>query len=157
MEQVNNSQVNVLDYAESFAWFLEQRDYKTIQIIQQFMDDSYSPAPEGSNEEAKHYHASEVRKYKMKNQIRRGMDAAVVRLFHQQLIANLLMNGAATIQQYAQMGIPFGEGLLAKLGQAQTQIQNGQGVSQQQLADIQASLPEVDPAMMASTSRFAQR
>ena len=85
------------------------------------------------------------------------MDAAVVRLFHQQLIANLLMNGAATIQQYAQMGIPFGEGLLAKLGQAQTQIQNGQGVSQQQLADIQASLPEVDPAMMASTSKFAQR
>lgn len=157
MEQVNNSQVNVLDYAESFAWFLEQRDYKTIQIIQQFMDDSYSPAPEGSSEEAKHYHASEVRKYKMKNQIRRGMDAAVVRLFHQQLIANLLMNGAATIQQYAQMGIPFGEGLLAKLGQAQTQIQNGQGVSQQQLADIQASLPEVDPAMMASTSKFAQR
>ena len=157
MEQVNNSQVNVLDYAESFAWFLEQRDYKTIQIIQQFMDDSYSPAPEGSNEEAKHYHASEVRKYKMKNQIRRGMDAAVVRLFHQQLIANLLMNGAATIQQYAQMGIPFGEGLLEKLGQAQTQVQNGQGVSQQQLADIQASLPEVDPAMMASTSKFAQR
>ena len=157
MEQVNNSQVNVLDYAESFAWFLEQRDYKTIQIIQQFMDDSYSPAPEGSSEEAKHYHASDVRKYKMKNQIRRGMDAAVVRLFHQQLIANLLMNGAATIQQYAQMGIPFGEGLLAKLGQAQTQIQNGQGVSQQQLADIQASLPEVDPAMMASTSKFAQR
>lgn len=157
MEQVNNSQVNVLDYAESFAWFLEQRDYKTIQIIQQFMDDSYSPAPEGSSEEAKHYHASEVRKYKMKNQIRRGMDAAVVRLFHQQLIANLLMNGAATIQQYAQMGIPFGDGLLAKLGQAQTQIQNGQGVSQQQLADIQASLPEVDPAMMVSTSKFAQR
>ena len=157
MEQVNNSQVNVLDYAESFAWFLEQRDYKTIQNIQQFMDDSYSPAPEGSNEEAKHYHAAEVRKYKMKNQIRRGMDAAVVRLFHQQLIANLLMNGAATVQQYAQMGIPFGEDLLAKLGQAQAQVQNGQGVSQQQLADIQASLPDVDPAMMASTSKFAQR
>ena len=157
MEQVNNAQINVLDYAESYAWFLEQRDYKLIQIIQQFMGDGYSPAPEGSSEEAKHYNAAEVRKYKMKNQIRRGMDSAVVRLFHQQLIANLLMNGASTIQQYAQMGIPFGQDLLEKLGQAQTQIQNGQGVSQQQLAEIQASLPDVDPAMMASTSQFAQR
>lgn len=157
VEQVNNSQINVLDYAESFAWFLEQRDYKTIQIIQQFMGDSYSPAPEGAGEEAKHYHADEVRRYKLKNQIRRSMDAAVVRLFHQQLISNLLMNGATTIQQYANMGIPFGQELIDKLGQAQTQIQNGEGVSQQQLAEIQASLPQVDPAMMASTAQFAQR
>lgn len=157
VEQVNNSQVNVLDYSESFAWFLEQRDYKMIQIIQQFMGDSYSPAPEGSSEEAKHYNAAEVRKYKLKNRIRRSMDAAVVRLFHQQLLANLLMNGASTIQQYAAMGIPFGKDLVEKLGQAQTQIQNGQGVSQQQLAQIQASLPEVDPDMMASTTQFAQR
>jgi hypothetical protein len=48
-QQVSNSQINVLDYAESFAWFLEQRDYKLIQIIQQFMGDSYSPAPEGAD------------------------------------------------------------------------------------------------------------
>jgi len=157
VEQVNNSQVNVLDYSESFAWFLEQRDYKIIQIIQQFMDDSYNPAPEGSSEEAKHYNAAEVRKYKLKNRIRRSMDSAVVRLFHQQLLANLLMNGASTIQQYAAMGIPFGDDLVQKLGEAQTQLQNGQNVSQQQLAAIQASLPEVDPAMMASTTKFAQR
>ena len=156
-QQVSNSQINVLDYSEAFAWFLEQRDYKLIQTIQQFMGDSYSPAPEGSSEEAKHYDSAEVRKYKLKNQIRKTMDTAVVRLFHEQLIANLLMNGASTIQQYAQMGVPFGQDLLAKLGQAQQQIQNGQGVSQQQLADIQNSLPAVDPAMMASTTQFAQR
>lgn len=157
VEQVNNSQVNVLDYAESFAWFLEQRDYKVIQIIQQFMGDGYSPAPEGSSEEAKHYDSAEVRKYKLKNRIRRSMDTAVVRLFHQQLLANLLMNGASTIQQYAAMGIPFGKDLVEKLGQAQTQIQNGQNVSQQQLAEIQASLPSVEPSLMASTAQFAQR
>lgn len=156
-EQVNNSQINVLDYSEAFAWFLEQRDYKTIQMIQQFMGDSYSPAPEGASEEARHYDASEVRKYKLKNRIRRSMDAAVVRLFHQQLIANLLMNGAASVQQLANMGIPFGQDLIQKLGQAQAQIQNGENISQQQLAEIQASLPEVDPARMAATARFANR
>ena len=114
-------------------------------------------APEGANEEAKYYDADEVRKYKLKNRIRRSMDSAVVRLFHQQLIANLLMNGAASVQQLANMGIPFGQDLLQKLGQAQAQIQNGGNISQQQLAEIQASLPAVDPAMMASTERFANR
>jgi len=156
-EQVNNSQINVLDYAESYAWFLEQRDYKIIQIIQQYMGDGYSPAPEGASDKAKFYNAKEVRKYKLMNRIRRSMDTAVTRLFHQQLLANLLMNGATTIQQYAALGVPFGQDLLEKLGQAQTQIQNGQNVSQQQLAEIQASLPGVDPAMMASTTQFAQR
>jgi len=156
-QQVSNSQINVLDYSEAFAWFLEQRDYKLIQLSQQYLGDSYSPAPEGSSEEARHYIAAEVRKYKLHNQIRRAMDHAVVRLFQEQLMANLLLNGAASIQQYAQMGVPFGKDLIDKIGQAQTQIQNGQGVSQQQLAEIQASLPDVDPGMMTSTMQFANR
>ena len=156
-QQVSNSQINVLDYAEAYAWFVEQRDYKFIQMIQQFMGDGYSPAPEGADENAKFYNSAEVRKYKLKNAVRRSMDTSVVRLFHEQLIANLLMGGAATIQQYAQMGVPFGQDLLGKLSQAQAQLQSGQGVSEQQLADIQASLPEVDPARMAATTRFAQR
>ena len=156
-QQVSNSQINVLDYSEAFAWFLEQRDYKIIQLCQQYLGDSYSPAPEGASEAARHYVASEVRKYKLHNQIRRAMDHAVVRLFQEQLMANLLLNGAATINQYANMGVPFGQDLRAKIGQAQAQVQNGQGISQQQSADIQASLPDVDPAMMTSTMKFAQR
>lgn len=153
-QQVSNSQINVLDYSESFAWFLEQRDFKIIQIIQQFMPSGSIARPDGTVSE---YNAEEVRKYKLKNTIRRAMDHAVVRLFQEQLIANLLLNGAATINQYAQMGVPFGRDLLAKIDQAQAQIKSGQGISQQQIADIQASLPDVDPAMMTSTMAFAQR
>ena len=157
-QQVSNSQINVLDYAESFAWFLEQRDYKLIQIIQQFSGDSYSPAPEGASEAARHYRAEEVRKYKLKNQIRKSMDTAVVRLFNEQLMANLLMNGAASIEQYQMSGAkPFGNDLLAKLQQASSQLQAGQGVSQQQLAGIQAALPELDADRLAATTQFAQR
>lgn len=157
-QEVNNSQINVLDYVESFAWFLEQRDYKLIQIIQQFMGDSYSPAPEGASEEAKRYVASEVRKYKLKNQIRRSMDTAVVRLFNEQLMANLLMNGAASISDYlSTQNPPFSGDLAGKLQQAQQQLQNGQGVSQQQLAGIQEALPASTPEGMAAAMQFAQR
>ena len=156
--EVNNSQVNVLDYVESFAWFLEQRDYKLIQIIQQFSGDSYSPAPEGASEQAKRYVAAEVRKYKLKNQIRRSVDTAVVRLFNEQLMANLLMNGAASIEQYQMSGAkPFGNDLLQKLQQAQAQLQAGQGVSQQQLAGIQEALPAVSPEQMEAAAKFIGR
>ena len=157
-QEVNNSQVNILDYVESFAWFLEQRDYKLIQIIQQYCDDSYSPAPEGASEQAKHYIAAEVRKYKLKNQIRKSMDTAVVRLFNEQLMANLLLNGAKSLEEYQVSGAkPFGTDLLAKLQQAQGQLQSGQGVSQQQLAGIQSALPTADPTRMAATQQFLNR
>lgn len=157
-QEVNNSQVNVLDYVESFAWFLEQRDYKLIQIIQQFMGDSYSPAPEGASEEAKHYIASEVRKYKLKNQIRRSMDTAVVRLFNEQLMANLMMAGAAPIMDYlGTQHTPFSDNLMGKLQQAQQQVQNGQGVSQQQLAGIQSALPQASPEGMRAAMQFMNR
>ena len=157
-QEVNNSQINVLDYVEAYGWFLEQRDYKLIQIIQQFCPDGYSPAPEGASEEAKHYVAAEVRKYKLRNQIRKSVDTAVVRLYNERLMANLLMNGAATIEQYQASGAkPFGDDLLAKLQQASSQLQAGQGVSQQQLADIQASLPQVSPERMAAAAQFMNR
>ena len=158
-QQVNNSQINVLDYAESFAWFLEQRDYKLIQIIQQFMGDGYSPAPDGASEEAKHYIAEEVKKYKLKNRIQKSVDTAVVRLFNNQLMANLLANGMASIQQWQAVGgaKPFGEDLMQKLGEAQQQLQNGQGISQQQIAGIQAALPQVTPENMSAAMQFANR
>lgn len=156
-QQVNNSAINVLDYVESFAWFLQQRDYKLIQLIQQFSEDSYSPAPEGASEQAKHYVAAIVRKYKLKNQIKKSMDTGVVRLYYQNLMANLLQNGAATINQYAALGVPFGNDLVQKLNQASQQMQNGQPVSQQQLADIQASLPKTSPEGMEAAMQFMNR
>ena len=156
--EINTSQINVLDYLESYAWFLEQRDYKLIQIIQQFSGDSYSPAPEGASEEARHYNAQLVRQYKLKNQIRRSADTAVVRLFNDQLVANLMLNGAKSIEEYQMSGAkPFGADLIGKLQQAASQLQAGQGVSDQQLAGIQASLPQVTPEQMESAARFVQR
>jgi len=142
---------------ESYSWLLEQRDYKLIQIIQQFSEDSYSPAPEGASEEAKRYVASEVRKYKLRNQIRKSVDTAVVRLYNEQLMATMLMNGAISLKQYQESGAkPFGDDLMQKLEQAQAQLQNGQGVSQQQLAQIQAALPQGTPEGMAQAARLLQ-
>ena len=86
------------------------------------------------------------------------MDTAVVRLFNEQLMANLLLNGAKSLEEYQVSGAkPFGTDLLAKLQQAQGQLQNGQGVSQQQLAGIQSALPTADPTRMAATQQFLNR
>ena len=157
-QEVNNAQLNVLDYAESYAWFLEQRDYKIIQLSQQYLGDSYSPAPEGSNEEARHYVSAEVRKYKLRNKIQKSSSMAVARLFNQQLMANLLMGGAAPIMDYlGTQNTPFAQKLLGQLQQAQQQLQNGQNLSEQQLAGIQNALPQSSPEGMAAAMQFAQR
>lgn len=154
-QEVNNAQLNVLDYAESYAWFLEQRDYKLIQITQQFMPSSYSPSPDGG---ATLYNADEVRKYKLRNKIQKSSSMAVARLFNQQLMANLLMGGAAPIMDYlGTQNTPFAQKLLGQLQAAQQQVQNGQNLSEQQLAGIQSALPQGSPEGMAAAMQFAQR
>ena len=83
---------------------------------------------------------------------------AVVRLFNQQLMANLLMGGASSITDYLQtQNTPFSGELLGKLRQAQQQMQNWQGLSEQQLQGIQNALPQGSPEGMAAAMQFAQR
>ena len=154
-QEVNNAQLNVLDYAESYAWFLEQRDYKIIQIIQQFMPSGYSPSADGG---ATYYNSEEVRKYKLYNKIQKSSSMAVARLFNQQLMANLLMGGASSIMDYLQtQKTPFSADLMGRLQQAQQQLQNGQALSEQQLQGIQNALPQGSPEGMAAAMQFAQR
>ena len=154
-QEVNNSQINVLDYAESYGWFLEQRDYKLIQIIQQFMPSGNTVSEDGT---VTYYDAEEVRKYKLRNKIQKNTSMAVVRLFNQQLMANLLMAGGAPIMDYLRtQNTPFSANLLGKLQQAQDQMQNGQPLSQQQLAGIQSALPGGSPEGLAAAMQFAQR
>lgn len=139
--EYNNAQLNVLDYAESYAWFLEQRDYKMIQLIDQYMGDNH-----------------DVRRFKLRCKIQKSNSVAVARLFNQQLMANLLMAGAAPITQFLQsQNTPFSANLLSKLQQAQQQMQNGQPMTEQQLADIQSALPKGTPEGMAAAMQFANR
>lgn len=154
-QETNNSQINVLDYAESYAWFLEQRDYKIIQIIQQFMGDAVLPAPGGGTV---FYDASEVRKFKLRNKVQKSSSVAVSRLFNQQLMANLLMAGGAPIIDYLKtQGTPFSADLLGKLQQAQSQLQNGGNLTEQQVAEISDALPQASMEGMEAASQFANR
>lgn len=154
-QETHNAQINVLDYAESFGWFLEQRDYKIIQIIQQFMPSGDSPSPGGGTS---FYNAEEVRKFKLRNKIQKSSSIAVARLFNQQLMANLLMGGAVPIMDYLKtQNTPMSAGLIGKLQQASAQLQNGQDLSEQQLSDIQSALPQVSPEGMAAALQFANR
>ena len=154
-QETNNAQINVLDYAESFAWFLEQRDYKILQITQQYMPTGYSPSPDGG---ATLYNAEEVRKYKLRNKIQKSSSMAVARLFNQQLMANLLMGGASPVMQYlSTQNTPFSNDLMSKLQQAEQQLQNGQALSEQQLAGLQSALPQGSAEGMAAAMQFANR
>ena len=156
-QEVNNSQINTLDYLNAFSWFIEQRDYKLIQLIQQFCDQpEYVAAPNGAPESVKHYDPAEIRRFKFRNKVTKSSATAVARLFNEQLMAQMLANGMATMQQYQAVGgdKPFGRDLLAKLADVQQQLASGQGVSDQQIASLQQSIP-TSPQGMSEAIRLA--
>jgi len=155
-QEVNNSQINTLDYLNAFSWFIEQRDYKLIQLIQQFCDQvEYVASPNGAPESFKHYDPAEIRKFKFRNKVTKSNATAVARLFNEQLMAQLLANGMASIQQYQSVGgaKPFGNDLLEKMGQVQEQLASGQGVTDQQLASLEQALP-TSPQGIAQAARM---
>lgn len=154
-QEVANSQVNILDYLNAFSWFIEQRDYKLIQLIQQFCDQAeYVASPNGAPEEVKHYDPAEIRKFKFRNKVTKSNATAVARLFNESLMAMLLSNGLASLQQYQASGAkPFGTDLMAKLSQVQNQLASGQGISDQQIANLQQALPST-PQGMAQAARM---
>lgn len=154
-QEVSNSQMNTLDYLNAFSWFIEQRDYKLIQLIQQFCTQpEYVAAPDGAPEAAKHFDPAEIRRFKFRNKITKSSATAVARLFNERLMAGLLANGMASLQQYQASGAkPFGNELLAKLSQVQQQLSSGQGVSEQQIAQIQAEMPST-PEGMATAAQM---
>lgn len=154
-QEVANSQVNTLDYLNAFSWFIEQRDYKLIQLIQQYCDQvEYVASPNGVPEEAKHYDPAEIRKFKFRNKVTKSSATAVARLFNESLMASLLANGMASLQQYQASGEkPYGQELMAKLSQVQDQLASGHGISDQQIADLQQSIPST-PQGMAQAARM---
>lgn len=146
-QEVNNSQINTLDYLNAFSWFIEQRDYKLIQLIQQFCRQAEYIAT--GNGAPVHFDPEVIRKFKLRNKVTKSSATAVARLFNEQLMAQMLANGMASLQQYQNSGAkPFGTDLLAKLEQMQDQLANGQGVSDQQIASLQQSIPSTPQGMM---------
>lgn len=142
-QAVQNSHVNVLDYLESFAWLLSERDYKMVQIIKQFYTDTTPLPSAGKSKESMYYDPALVRNYDYYNEISRGNDTPVARMYLDTLLMQMLQQGLITLEMYLEeSSAPFSDSLLQKVKAMQGQVANGQMPSQDQIAALSQGVPQ---------------
>lgn len=144
-QAVFNSQTNILDYMESFAWLLMQRDYKMVQIIKQFytepmyLQSGSKSLPEG----ARFYDPAVVRNYDFYNEITKGNDTPVARLYLDTLLLQMLQQRLITLEMYLEeSSAPFSESLLQKVKAMKGQVEGGQMPSSEQIAALSQGVPQ---------------
>ena len=142
-QAVHNSHVNILDYMESFASFLADRDYKMIQIIKQFYNDNYPLPRAGKSREAMYYDPALVRNFDYYNEISKTNDTPVARLYLDTMLFQLLQQRLITLEMYLEeSSAPFSNSLLQKVRAAQQQMANGQMPTQEQIAEMSQGVPQ---------------
>ena len=142
-QAVQNSHVNVLDYMESFAWLLSERDYKIVQIIKQFYTDATPLPTSGKSRSSMLYDPALVRNYDYFNEISRGNDTPVARMYLDTMLFQMLQQKLITLEMYLEESTaPFSDSLLQKVKAMQQQVEGGQMPSQEQLAALQQGVPQ---------------
>ena len=141
-QAVQNSQTNILDYLESFAWLLMERDYKMIQIIKQFYNEPQN-VPSSSKSKSNFYDPAVVRNYDLYNELSKGNDTPVARMYLDTLLFQLLQQRLITLEMYLEESTaPFSDSLLQKVKAMQGQMEGGQMPSQEQIAALQQGVPQ---------------
>ena len=142
-QAVQNSHVNVLDYMESFAWLLSERDYKIVQIIKQFYTDTTPLPTAGKSRSSMLYDPALVRNYDYFNEISRGNDTPVARMYLDTMLFQMLQQKLITLEMYLEESTaPFSDSLLQKVKAMQQQVEGGQMPSQEDLASLQHGVPQ---------------
>jgi hypothetical protein len=142
-QAAHNSHVNVLDYMESFAWLLSERDYKIVQIIKQFYTDNTPLMTSGKSRESMVYDPALVRNYDYFNEISRGNDTPVARMYLDTMLFQLLQQKLITLEMYLEESTaPFSDSLLQKVRSMQGQMAEGQMPTQEQIAGLSQGVPQ---------------
>jgi hypothetical protein len=144
-QAVHNSQTNILDYMESFAWLLMKRDYKMVQLIKQFYTDTMYVQSANKNlpADANYYDPALVRNYDFYNELSKGNDTPVARMYLDTLLFQMLQQGLITLEMYLEESTaPFSDSLLQKVKAMQQQVAGGQMPSQEQLASLSQGVPQ---------------
>jgi hypothetical protein len=153
-QAVQNSQTNILDYMESFAWLLMKRDYKMIQIIKQFYNEPQN-VPSSSKGKSNFYDPAVVRNYDLYNELSKGNDTPVARMYLDTLLFQLLQQKLITLEMYLEESTaPFSDSLLQKVKAMQGQMAGGQMPSQEQIASLQQGMPQSSPDALSQIQQM---
>ena len=156
-QAVHNSQTNVLDYMESFAWLLMKRDYKMVQIIKQFYTDKIDVGSVSKSlpKDSRFYDPEVVRNFDFYNEISKGNDTPVARMYLDTLLLQLLQQKLITLEMYLEeSSAPFSDSLLQKVKALKEQAAAGNMPSQEQLAELSQGVPQSSPNALAQMQQM---
>lgn len=154
-QAVHNSQANILDYVESFAWLLSKRDYKMVQIIKQFYDEPTNVPSTGKHKGATLYDPALVRNYDFYNEVSKSNDTPVARLYLDTMLFQLLQQKLITLKMYLEeSSAPFSDSLLQKVNAMEAQMAGGQMPSTEQIASLQQGIPQSSPDALAQLQQM---
>jgi len=114
-QETQNAGLNVLDYLESFAGFLNVRDKKVLQVIKQFYTDKQYIAVSDSSysEEAQNFDPEKVANIDFENAIAKGKDTPAYRMLTEEFLVKLLEAKYLNIEMFLEHSSqPFSDKLL---------------------------------------------
>ena len=102
-----------------------------------------------------YYDPALVRNYDFYNELSKGNDTPVARLYLDTLLLQLLQQKLITLEMYLEESTaPFSDSLLQKVRAAQEQVAGGQMPSQEQMAAMSQGVPQSSPDALAQLQQM---
>lgn len=128
-QEAMNASINILDYLESFASFLQKRDLKIVQLIKQYYQDKIYIAQGNKNvsQEAKIYDPDKIRNVQFDTRIGKGTDTPAYRMMIDDMLYKLLEGRLISMEMFLEhTSYPFADKLLQTIKRQREQLQQGQ-------------------------------
>lgn len=159
-QETMNAQMNIVDYLETYSSFLQDRDYKLLQIIQQFYTEPQYIALAGKaySEEAKHYDPDKIKDIQFDNTISRSTDTATMRMYMDEMLKFLLERQLIGVEMFLEhSSYPFADKLLQTIQRQKEQLEQGQMPDNMTMAQMGQQAQQSIPQSSAEGMQNAQQ
>ena len=160
-QEVMNAQMNIIDYLESYAEFLQERDYKMLQLIKQYWQEpEYIPLTgKAYSKEAQYWNPDKIRNIEFDNRISRSTDTATMRMYMDETLKFLLERNLIGVEMFLEhSSYPFADKLLQTIQRQKEQLSQGQmpdEASMQALQQgVQKNIPQSSPEALQNASKL---
>lgn len=143
-QEADNASTNILDFLAAFSSFQNMRDMKLLQLIQQYYTSPMYIALAGRDytEESHNYDPEKIKGLSFEVKIVKTADTATIRQYQDTLLNGLMEKGLISLEMYLEnISAPFAQKLLSKIQLAKEQLQQGQGVDPNLMAQMQRDIP----------------
>ena len=148
-QEVMNAQMNIIDYLESYASFLQERDYKLLQLIKQYYNEPQYIALTGKaySKEAQNWDPDKIRNIEFDSRISRSTDTATMRMYMDDILKFLLERGLIGVEMFLEhSSYPFADKLLQTIQRQKEQLAQGQMPDEASMQALQQGIQQSVPA-----------